>query len=77
MTNYKYYACTPISRKEPTTVFKFHLKKEKPPERYMASLGWVVDHELFSLLANGELTEDEVISEEDALAIINRIDREN
>ena len=75
MTHYKYYSGTPISRSEPTTVFKFNQEREGAvPERYSAGDGWIEDPRLFTLLIDGDLSESDVVSEEKALEIIQQIE---
>ena len=73
----KYYSFTPLSREEPTTVFKFYDTEDLPPKRYVANTGWTEDKNLYTLIANGQLTEEEEISEEQAQQIIQRLDSDN
>lgn len=74
MNKIDYYAGIPPSHTKPTTVFRFFKEDDKSPERYDKSKRWVEDSRLWELFATGELTDDEHISEEEALRIISELD---
>ena len=73
MNKIRYFPCIPISRKEPTTIYRFFDEKGKSPERYLNS-GWVEDDSLFLLFMNGELTDEDEISEKEAWEAISRLE---
>ena len=68
----RYFPGIPISRKEPTTIYRFFDEAGKSPERYTNS-GWVEDNSLFLLFMNGELTDDDEIAEKEAREAISRL----
>lgn len=74
MANILYYSCTPLSREQATTVFKFYEDEDLPPERYKVNVGWISDQSLYELIASGDLSDDEKISEEEAGQIIKRLE---
>lgn len=74
MANILYYSCAPLSREEATTVIKFYEYEDLPPERYKVNVGWISDQSLYELIASGELSDDEEISEKEADKIIKRLE---
>lgn len=77
MSTIQYFSCIPMSRDKPTSVFRFHEAQGKAPERYVIGSGWVEDKRLYHLIASGELTDEEKISEKDAAVIINELELTN
>jgi len=74
MISIKYFPCIPISRTKPTSVYKFYETEDRPPERYKVGVGWVEDKDLYLLIAKGELTDEDEISEDEALQIIEELE---
>jgi len=70
----KYFPCIPASRTKPTSVYRFYEIEDRSPERYKVGSGWVVDKKLYLLIANGELADEDEISEDEALQIIEELD---
>jgi len=73
----KYFPCMPMSRDKPTTVYKFYETGDRPPERYKVGAGWIEDKELYLLVASGELADEDEISEQEALRIIEELKLSN
>jgi len=74
MKTLQYYSCTPNSRVKPTTVFRFYEVEDNIPERYVINSGWVEDTRLYNLLATGELTDENKISDTQSKIIINELE---
>lgn len=68
-----YYACIPITRVTPSTVFRFFNDPSKSPQRYSQGHGWVEDQNLWLLKFKGEITEADRISEAQAATVLNQL----
>lgn len=69
-----YYKITPLTRKKPTSVFRVYDDKTVSPEVYRIGIGWTNTKEFWIQIANGELTNDDIIPEKEALKIIDSIE---
>ncbi len=67
----KYYAVTPVSRDKPSGLFRFFEDEERAPEYFKVGQGWVPDDELWLTLMSGELTDDDLVSEETARELVH------
>ena len=68
-----YYAAWPLLGGAPTAVFRFFDDAAKTPERYTKDAGWITDYRLLLKQMSGDLGPADMISEEEALQIINRL----
>lgn len=71
----KYYAFTPDSRRNPTALYRFFDNKDRMPEMFIKDEGWVPSEFLWPMLSSGELTQDNLISGEEADEIVKSFDR--
>jgi hypothetical protein len=69
----KYYAFTPDSRKNPTVLYRFFDDKNRMPEMYRKDEGWVPSDLLWPMLSSGELTQDDLVTEEEAEKIVKSL----
>jgi hypothetical protein len=74
MNSIRYFPCVPANSDAATTVFRFFDEEGKSPERYTVESGWVEDDRLFLLFMNGEITDDDEISEDDAMKILKALE---
>jgi hypothetical protein len=73
MNDIKYFPCVPSNSKTATTVYRFFNEESKSPERYTVESGWVEDDRLFLLIMNGEITDEEEITEDEAMEILTQL----
>ena len=68
-----YYSYTPLKRKEPTALYRFFDDDNKAPEVYRVGEGWIESNTLWPRLASGEISDDNIISEEKAAEIVKKL----
>lgn len=73
MGNYTFYSTAPLTRKEPTAVYRFPEDENLSPEYYRVGVGWVKDDDLVLLIAKGHISDADEIDEHRAKEIIDRL----
>lgn len=73
MSKYTFYSIAPLTRTEPTAVYRFPVDEDLSPEYYRAGIGWVKDDDLYLLIAKGHMSDADEIDEHRAKEIIARL----
>ena len=74
MTKYTFYSFTPMTRTEPTAVYRFPDNEDLSPEYYRAGVGWIKDDDLYLLIAKGDISDSDEIDENLAKEIISKLE---
>ncbi len=69
-----YYASTPLRGGAATAIFRHYKEDTRLPERYTREFGWIADKRILLELMNGNLGPADMVSEEEALGIVSRLD---